>query len=1003
MAAVLEKCSTLIGLGAFRPRLSENAQRSLAEGPLGHTCSQKVISSLRPWPACKVKSRRHFVIHAADDFTGADAMIFKLCAAILTAVALLTSGAAAVNLQHCGPDQPLEAIENRAYDVTCDDINLSLTNTVIWEWRTANGSTYRRQCSVTNVTVCERAGDGASPLVRGSDSSQLEIRNVSRDMFGNATVWCWALGAGDAGNSSDNCQMDVIRDASSTTGDASSTTGDARSTTGDARSTTGDASSTTGDARSTTGDARSTTGDASSTTGDASSTTGDARSTTGDASSTTGDARSTTGDASSTTGNASSTTGDASSTTVDDQEYTTSRDPSSLYASGTCNYSTQLRVTSATYRYFVVITPGAVSASAGSITVERPTGEPTVTCDTSDGMWVVEGQDITCSCNVSSLGQPAGRLVGYINTTDGSVNHVTTGDYGASEVKLISGDITRQAGEVVVTCHLEWVTPLSPDLTASVSISVAYGPDDVTINDPGELYVNPNVATTVEFTCNTSSSKPQVSVTWSGPPCAGQTGSTCRVTLTPDLHLNNITCNATNSITQVARSALRTLSLKYPPPSRPTITGYEGQPLYTGQSLEMTCTVNGGRPSVSGVTFTCDGQGQEVTGQSSIIPLTRLTSSDHGKRCTCSARWGDDSHHAWYNVTSTITLTVYYCQTPHIHRDSKQQEERLIMVSEGPASVLARILFDPPQYWHGSCLTRLNPPSGLNITYGSQTYPFMVGEIVTLECHAETMGNPPVTLTLQPEGQETGVKSTLTLGPLTVDHNGQSVVCEATNNYTQWSNQPLVERFRLNVYYRPVISLSRLHQDQCRFPVDDDTVCILTEGQRVNLRCEAHGNPGPLNITWSQTTSDVLDVQVDRDTPTAHRCDVNTARVTGDNRLPLNTSLVLTVLVTYEGDLSTLTANQHTSSLTIMESQSVNVTCSATGRPTPAVRLSRLIHTHVTSRPPGNVTVDDKVSLTYADNKVTCDKAGLYVCEVTFHQGRRETRNLTLFVNCKFS
>nr|KAG5696886.1 hypothetical protein BaRGS_035296 [Batillaria attramentaria] len=532
-------------------------------------------------------------------------------------------------------------------------------------------------------------------------------------------------------------------------------------------------------------------------------------------------------------------------------------------------------------------------------------------------MWVVEGQDITCSCNVSSLGQPAGRLVGYINTTDGSVNHVTTGDYGASEVKLISD-----------------------------------GPDDVTINDPGELYVNPNVATTVEFTCNTSSSKPQVSVTWSGPPCAGQTGSTCRVTLTPDLHLNNITCNATNSITQVARSALRTLSLKYPPPSRPTITGYEGQPLYTGQSLEMTCTVNGGRPSVSGVTFTCDGQGQEVTGQSSIIPLTRLTSSDHGKRCTCSARWGDDSHHAWYNVTSTITLTVYY------------------------------------------------PPSGLNITYGSQTYPFMVGEIVTLECHAETMGNPPVTLTLQPEGQETGVKSTLTLGPLTVDHNGQSVVCEATNNYTQWSNQPLVERFRLNVYYRPVISLSRLHQDQCRFPVDDDTVCILTEGQRVNLRCEAHGNPGPLNITWSQTTSDVLDVQVDRDTPTAHRCDVNTARVTGDNRLPLNTSLVLTVLVTYEGDLSTLTANQHTSSLTIMESQSVNVTCSATGRPTPAVRLSRLIHTHVTSRPPGNVTVDDKVSLTYADNKVTCDKAGLYVCEVTFHQGRRETRNLTLFVNC---
>ena len=98
-------------------------------------------------------------------------------------------------------------------------------------------------------------------------------------------------------------------------------------------------------------------------------------------------------------------------------------------------------------------------------------------------------------------------------------------------------------------------------------------------------------------------------------------------------------------------------SVSDPPTFPPVITGYGGESLYQGATRDITCTVTGGNPPVAGVTFTCGGQGQEVSGTSRTITVT-ADRSNHGSTCTCRARW-KTYNPGWYTQTADVTLTVF--------------------------------------------------------------------------------------------------------------------------------------------------------------------------------------------------------------------------------------------------------------------------------------------------------------------------------------------------------
>ena len=91
-----------------------------------------------------------------------------------------------------------------------------------------------------------------------------------------------------------------------------------------------------------------------------------------------------------------------------------------------------------------------------------------------------------------------------------------------------------------------------------------------------------------------------------------------------------------------------------PPQDAPIISGYDGSPLQPGQSLLLSCDVVGGRPKVTALTFTCQGQGQEVLGQNSTVNVT-VEAGNHGDECVCTARW---KRPGWYTQRAAVKLVV---------------------------------------------------------------------------------------------------------------------------------------------------------------------------------------------------------------------------------------------------------------------------------------------------------------------------------------------------------
>ena len=103
-----------------------------------------------------------------------------------------------------------------------------------------------------------------------------------------------------------------------------------------------------------------------------------------------------------------------------------------------------------------------------------------------------------------------------------------------------------------------------------------------------------------------------------------------------------------------------------PPAQIPLITGAEKGGLTEGEPLTLSCSVTGGQPPVTGVTFWCaDDSGDSPDTKATVNSVTTLTSNVafdrldftmNGTVCKCYANWA--AKPILYTPTATVTITV---------------------------------------------------------------------------------------------------------------------------------------------------------------------------------------------------------------------------------------------------------------------------------------------------------------------------------------------------------
>ncbi|XP_021370025.1 nephrin-like, partial [Mizuhopecten yessoensis] len=96
----------------------------------------------------------------------------------------------------------------------------------------------------------------------------------------------------------------------------------------------------------------------------------------------------------------------------------------------------------------------------------------------------------------------------------------------------------------------------------------------------------------------------------------------------------------TGSTTSTLQSQAATLNVRYPPTNPLTVTG-NSNPLYSGEDIELNCSIRGGNP-VAILTWTCPGRSfissPTKTADAAVSVLgIRLTPLYNGANCTCIA------------------------------------------------------------------------------------------------------------------------------------------------------------------------------------------------------------------------------------------------------------------------------------------------------------------------------------------------------------------------------
>ncbi|XP_076438340.1 uncharacterized protein LOC143277422 [Babylonia areolata] len=609
---------------------------------------------------------------------------------------------------------------------------------------------------------------------------------------------------------------------------------------------------------------------------------------------------------------------------------------------GRCDFPDRtLSATAGTYTYRVTVSPGQTVKTDSSVVVETP-ATPSISCSPTG--YVSEGGELTCTCS-GDVGRPAGRLQLFREST----NTFTHGQYGGNTLqeKLT---VSKADNGKKVRCDVDWITDITG---ADFTIQVAYGPTRADLSNPPVYELHPTQSNNqpLTLTCSAVGVSPDATYSWSGSRCGGTTGNTCSFVPTQGDNGGDISCTAVNTITNVRKTSdTRTLRIHYPPSSPPVITGYSGGVLYAGNTQSMTCTVQGGNPAVSSVTFTCDSGGQ-VSGVSSTIQVT-ASRDNNGRQCTCSANW-KNKNPPWYTQTASVTLQVYYA------------------------------------------------PVTPTIEYRQQKYPFLAGESPTLYCTLPSgadSGNPPAALTFESQTGSAGQREvSVTLPELTSADNGRRVECQANNAFTTHNNTPVKQDWTLVVYYISQ-TITALPANTCMMTSPDSNTCQVKEGQRVHVSCSADSNPSPPTVTWQQGSGSSLDFTADRSRPLTYVCDARSSSSGSGDRLPLRRNITLTVLTTYAAEVSQFTVN-NANNVTVSEGDPVTLTCKAVGRPTAAMSIVKEGST-LNSAPQGQVSVEKEATLTYRKDGATCDATGQYRCDVDNGEGQANAAHLMVFVNC---
>ncbi|XP_076438409.1 uncharacterized protein LOC143277461 isoform X1 [Babylonia areolata] len=609
---------------------------------------------------------------------------------------------------------------------------------------------------------------------------------------------------------------------------------------------------------------------------------------------------------------------------------------------GRCDFPDRtLSATAGTYTYRVTVSPGQTVKTDSSVVVETP-ATPSISCSPTG--YVSEGGELTCTCS-GDVGRPAGRLQLFWEST----NTFTHGQYGGNTLqeKL---PVSKADNGKKVRCDIDWITDITG---ADFTIQVAYGPTRADLPDPPVYELHPTQSNNQPLTLNCSAVgvSPDATYSWSGSRCGGTTGSTCSFVPTQGDNGGDISCTAVNTITSVRKTSdTRTLRIHYPPSSPPVITGYSGGVLYAGNTQSMTCTVQGGNPAVSSVTFTCDSGGQ-VSGVSSTIQVT-ASRDNNGRQCTCSANWKNKSP-PWYTQTASVTLQVYYA------------------------------------------------PVTPTIEYRQQKYPFLAGESPTLYCTLPSgadSGNPPAALTFESRTGSAGQREvSVTLPELTSADNGRRVMCQANNAFTTHSNTSVKQDWTLVVYYISQ-TITALPANTCMMTSPDSNTCQVKEGQRVHVSCSADSNPSPPTVTWQQRSVSSLDFTAGRSLPLTYVCDARSSSSGSGDRLPLRRNITLTVLTIYAAEVSQFTVN-NANNVTVSEGDPVTLTCKAVGRPEAAMSIVKESST-LNSSQKGQVSAEEEASLTYRKDGATCDATGQYRCDVDNGEGQANANHLMVFVNC---
>ncbi|KAL8608865.1 hypothetical protein ACOMHN_063940 [Nucella lapillus] len=299
------------------------------------------------------------------------------------------------------------------------------------------------------------------------------------------------------------------------------------------------------------------------------------------------------------------------------------------------------------------------------VTLDACPSPPTISCPSD---YIPENTPLTCTCNAKNIGQPGGRLRWYTGTGSDFNTEVISANYDVTTLET-TRTVTRGDNGRKFRCVNNWMVKVNAgsDYTASV----AWGPDTVSIDGNTPFYTDTTGSKVMTLTCQVNGVNPSSALTYNwNVLCDDKQQNTCNFRPRPGPNGDDntvITCTATNiRNNKKQRQKSVTLDIKYPPLSAPQIGGYiNGQVLYEGDNLTLTCAVAGGDPQVTSVTLACRSKQKTTNGQSSSLEFSPLSSSDHNLTCVCSGQWARESD---YTLTDSRTLTVY-CEM-RIARDS---------------------------------------------------------------------------------------------------------------------------------------------------------------------------------------------------------------------------------------------------------------------------------------------------------------------------------------------